>query len=80
VLVDIVEVKPLPAYRLFLRFEDGVHGEVDISQVVPFQGVFAKLRDQDYFSMVKVNPDTGTICWDNGADIAPCTLYRILVG
>lgn len=27
-LVDIVEVKPLSSYKLFIKFEDGVSGEL----------------------------------------------------
>ena len=30
-LKDIVEVKPLGGYRLYLRFEDGVAGELDFA-------------------------------------------------
>ncbi len=77
-LVGVVEVKLLSEYKLFLRFEDGRSGEVDISQIIPFKGIFAKLADKDFFSRVKVNPDVGTICWENGADISPCTLYKML--
>lgn len=77
-LVDIIEVKPLSAYKLYLRFEDGTSGEVDISEIIVFKGIFAKLEDKDYFSTVKVNPDIGTIYWENGADIAPCTLYKLI--
>lgn len=77
-LVDVIEVKPLSAYILYLRFEDGTSGEVDISKIVAFKGIFAKLADKKYFSTVKVNPEIGTICWENGADISPCTLIRVL--
>jgi Protein of unknown function (DUF2442) len=77
-LVDIVEVKPLPSYKLFIKFEDGASGEVDITQIVPFKGVFAKLADKEYFNTVHVNKDIGTICWDNGADLSPCVLYEMI--
>jgi hypothetical protein len=40
-LKDIVEVKPLEGYRLHLRFEDGVEGDVDLQQFLTFDGVFA---------------------------------------
>jgi hypothetical protein len=79
-LKDIVEVKPLTEYRLYLRFEDGVSGEVDIAQLVSFTGVFAPLRDRDYFVQVQVNPDIGTICWPNEADIDPDVLYALVTG
>jgi hypothetical protein len=79
-LKDVVEVKPLTEYRLYLRFEDGVSGEVDIAQIVSFTGVFAPLQDRDYFVQVKVNPDIGTICWPNEADIDPDVLYALVTG
>lgn len=49
-LKDIVAVEPVCGYRLSLRFEDGVEGEVDLSTVVPFEGVFAPLRDPTVFA------------------------------
>jgi len=77
-LIDIVEVKPLSEYKLFLRFEDGTSGEIDIAAIVVFKGIFKKLADKEYFSKVKLNPDFGTICWDNAADLSPCALYKNL--
>ena len=77
-LYDIVEVKVIRNYVLFLRFENDVQGEVDISKLVPFEGVFAKLKSQKYFATVTVNKELGTIVWDNGADLSPCLLYSIL--
>jgi len=78
-LFDIVEVKPLSAYKLFLKFENGVSGEVDISQIVVFKGVFARLADRNFFVTVKVNSELGTICWENGADLSPCVLYKMII-
>jgi hypothetical protein len=75
-LIDVVAVEVLQGYMLRLQFDDGVEGEVDISQLVPFEGVFAPLRDRGYFASVTVNPDLGTICWENGADLSPCLLYQ----
>ena len=62
-LVDIVEVRPLEGYQLYLRFQDGVEGVVDISQLIPFNGVFEPLKDRVFFEQVRVNPEWGTICW-----------------
>ena len=44
-LVDVVEVKVIKNHVLFLRFEDGVCGEIDISKVISFEGVFSKLKN-----------------------------------
>jgi len=77
-IVDIVEVRVLKDYILYIKFEDGLSGEIDISKIVPFEGVFLKLKDPKYFSTVKVNTELGTIVWDNGADLAPDYIYSLL--
>ena len=74
--VDVTKVKVIADYRLHLTFNNGVSGEIDISKLVPFDGIFAPLKDKNYFSQVKVNSDIGTICWENGADLAPEWLYE----
>lgn len=79
-LKDIVEVQPLEDCHLRLRFEDDVEGVVDISQIIDFTGVFAPLQDREYFVKVYVNPELGTICWPNEADIDPVVLYGIVTG
>lgn len=77
-LKDIVAVEPRPNHRLHLRFEDGTEGEIDLP--VPFEGVFAPLRDPEIFDAVRVNPDLGTIVWPNGADLDPDVLYGLVTG
>jgi hypothetical protein len=79
-LKDIVAVHPLDGYRLQLRFEDGIEGTVDVSELIEFSGVFAPLKERAYFTQVEVNPDIGTICWSNGADLDPDVLYAIITG
>ena len=77
---DIVEARPLDAYRIWLKFEDGVEGVVDLPQKISFKGVFEPLRDRDYFLQVRVDPDLGTIAWPNGADLDPVVLYAEITG
>lgn len=78
--VRIVEVTCLGHYRLHLRFDDGVAGELDVLSVVPFQGVFAQLAAPGEFEKVYVDTVWGTICWPNGLDLAPETLYEQVTG
>lgn len=40
-LRDVTEARALDAFRLSLRFDDGQAGEIDIRDLVPFEGVFA---------------------------------------
>ena len=77
-LKDVVKVEAIGEYRLHLKFEDGVTGEIDFAAIVPFEGVFAPLRDPNLFSAVEVDPELGTVCWPNGADLDPDVLYALV--
>ena len=74
--IDVIKVKVLKDYRLHLQFDDGSQGDVDISKLIPFQGIFEPLKDKEFFSKVSVNSDIGTICWENGADLSPTYLHE----
>ena len=79
-LRDVVEVRALAAYGMFLKFEDGVQGELDLEPLLsPFDGVFEPLRDAAPFREVFVDSG-GTIAWPNDADIAPEALYALVSG
>lgn len=72
---DVVEVRFVREYIVWLRFQDGTSGEVDIQP--SFKGpVFEPLRDIEFFKGVRVDSEIGTIVWPNGADVAPETLYE----
>lgn len=73
-LVDVVNVKLLGGYKLHLQFDDGAHGDVDVSKLISFKEIFEPLNDEEFFSRVTVNKDIGTICWENGADLSPTYL------
>jgi Protein of unknown function (DUF2442) len=77
---DVVEIRLLGGYRVHLRFEDGVEGDLDLGRIIRFEGVFEPLRDEREFAKVRVHPDLGTIVWPNGADIDPVVLYAAVSG
>ncbi|MEA5582068.1 DUF2442 domain-containing protein [Nodularia harveyana UHCC-0300] len=77
-LKDIIAVEPRENYQLHISFEDGIAGVIDISKIVEFTGVFAPLQDQEYFATVQVNPESGTIQWESGADLDPDVLYGLI--
>jgi hypothetical protein len=79
-LKDIVEATLLEGYRVRLRFEDGVAGDVDLSTVIRFEGIFALLKDPMRFRELRVHPELGTIYWPNGADLDPSVLYARVTG
>lgn len=72
---DVVEVRYVREYVVWLRFQDGTSGEVDIQPSIKGP-VFEPLRDIEFFKRVRVDSEIGTIVWPNGADVAPETLYE----
>jgi hypothetical protein len=79
-LLDIIEVKPLKGHRLHIRFEDGVAGDVDVTRLIRLDGVFAPLKQTKRFAEVFLDPELGTVCWPNGADLDPVVLYSAITG
>ena len=79
-LKDIVEAKVTGEHRLYLRFEDGLEGEVDLEELVDFKGVFEPLKDPSEVAKVRVDRELGTVCWPSGADLDPDVLYAKLAG
>lgn len=71
----VAEVKPLPGYRLDVRFLDGTRGIVDLSRLVnsPNAGVFAALKDETLFAQVHI--EVGAVTWPGEIDLAPDAMY-----
>ena len=78
-LYRIVDAKALPSYRLWVRFEDGVEGEVDVSDLVG-KGVFKAWQDPEFFNQVYIDEEAGTVAWPGDLDLAPDALYRDVSG
>jgi len=72
----ITRVETLGGTRLRLTFGCDESREVDITQLVPFDGVFEALQDPAFFRRVSVNEGLGTIVWPNGPDLCPDVLYE----
>jgi len=70
----VTEAKYLRDRVLWLRFEDGTEGEVDLTNELTGP-VFEPLEDVNYFKKVFL-AEYGTIAWPNGADVAPEFLYE----
>jgi hypothetical protein len=75
VIPKVVEVKPLDGYKLWLRFQDGVSGTVDLSGEL-WGPMFEPLKDAALFAQAAIHPELETVTWPNGADLAPEFLYR----
>ena len=75
----LVQAACLREYKVYLAFDDGVSGVVDMAEKAQRGGVFAPLADTRYFRQMRLDASLGTICWPNGADIAPETLKEMVL-
>ena len=77
-LYRITAIEARPDYRLWVRFADGVEGEVDLSDVAG-RGVFRRWTENPAeFAQVRVDPESGAPVWPGDLDVAPDGLYREL--
>ena len=76
-ILHTTEVTPLPSFRLFLRFNNGAAGEVDLSAELEGD-IFEPLRDPALFATAAQHPVMRTVVWDNGADLAPEFLLDLM--
>jgi hypothetical protein len=76
--VKIIEAKPLENFRVFLRFDDGVSGIVDLSDLAG-RGVFEAWNQPGIFQQVRVT-DYGAIEWPGPLDLCPDSLYLQITG
>jgi hypothetical protein len=73
----VLEVMPTRGCQIWLRFEDGLEAEIDLSDMVEPEGFYSRpLKDPDYFRRVAIYPGGHGIFWPNEADVCPDALYR----
>jgi hypothetical protein len=69
-LPRILEAHYVRDYKVWIRFSDGVEGEVDLSQELTGP-MFEPLRNVEEFRRLALHPEWKTLVWPNGADVAP---------
>lgn len=69
-MLHITAAKHLSGYKLWIAFDDGTAGEVDLGGVLTGP-LFAPLLNAELFRQVKVDAELETVVWPNGADLAP---------
>ncbi|MBZ0259859.1 MAG: DUF2442 domain-containing protein [Hyphomicrobiales bacterium] len=76
-MVDVIKLKPLDGYKLWVRFSTGEEGVRDYSAMISAGGpVVVPLRDQSFFARVFI--EMGVPTWPNGFDVDPINLYMEL--
>jgi len=76
-MLHITEVKHIRAKVIWVAFDDGVSGEVDLNGALKGP-VFEPLENESEFSKMYIDPEVETIVWPNGADLAPEFVKELL--
>lgn len=74
-ILHVEKAKYLHDYVIWLRFNDGIEGEIDLENELEGE-VFGPLRDKKLFKSFEVDPILETVVWENGADLAPEFLHE----
>jgi hypothetical protein len=74
----LLEVRALPQHRLWLQYDDGIEGEVDLSDLAG-RGVFKAWDDATFFGAVRL-ASHGAIEWGSGLDLCSDAMYLRLTG
>lgn len=69
-MLHVVSAKYLEDFKLWVCFNDGTAGEVDLRGKLSGP-VFDPLKQEAYFAKVYVDQELETVAWPNGADLAP---------
>ena len=76
-MVDVIKLKPLGGYRIWLRFSSGEEGVRDYSDMIDEGGPMVEpLRDEPLFERVFI--EMGVPTWPNGFGVDPINLYMEL--
>ncbi len=73
-----VEVEARDGFRVWVRFDNGVFGEIDLSDLAG-TGVFKAWDEPEFFRGVYVSPH-GSIAWDEDIEICPDAAYMEVAG
>lgn len=71
----VIDAEYMNEYKIRLRFNDETVRIVNLESYPARGGVFEQLKNKDYFRKFFI--DLNTLCWPNGADIAPERLYEM---
>ena len=70
---NILEVRPLDDFCLYLKYADGKEKVYDMKPIINKIKVYDKLKNKEYFKLVK--PFYNSVEWPNGEDVCPENLY-----
>ena len=78
----VVELEVRDPYSIWVRFDDGTAGEVDLSDSAETGGIFSAWSNTSFWRGAHIVPDTNAVAWGSGneVDVCPHSLYLDLTG
>ena len=78
----VVELEVCEPFQIWVRFEDGTAGVVDLSDSASVGGIFARWSDEGFWHSAHIVADTGEVAWGDGSeiDVCPLSLYLDVTG
>jgi hypothetical protein len=74
----IIEAKPVGRFQVFLRFDNGASGTVDLSGFAG-RGVFSAWSSEGVFEQLSIST-VGALQWPGDLDLCPDSLYLQMTG
>lgn len=73
----VVELEVREPFQIWVRFDDGAAGVVDLSDSASVGGIFARWSDEGFWRSAHIVADTGAVAWGDGSeiDVCPLSLY-----
>lgn len=72
-MLKVREVRALPEYKIWVRYEDDIEGEVDLTHYVG-KGIFSAWNDPVFFETVHLT-SYGSIAWNEDIELCPDSIY-----
>jgi hypothetical protein len=75
-IIHVAAVNVVGPYSLELAFDNGLRKRVNLQREL-YGPIFEPLKDPAFFARAYLDPDSRTVTWPNGADLAPDFLSQL---
>ena len=78
----VAELEVREPFQIWVRFDDGAAGVVDLSDSASVGGIFARWSDEGFWRSAHIVADSGAVAWGDGSeiDVCPLSLYLDVTG
>lgn len=74
----VVKLEVREPYRIWVKFDDGAEGVVDLSASAALGGIFTQWSDDEYWRSAHIVAGSGAVTWGDGSEVDACPLSLYL--